>query len=216
MKRKGILMVVLSVLFLTSCSQGFAELDRGMQDTYTFPDEPSKQTLMNRIENRNFQGASDLVKDTFPFLDQIKGEQSNQEARVYVTQRFGVEELANLLAEKYPPDRESNYKDGKKVLIYDNTFITFKQSEQDADVTLIEVASDQFVRNNYSPNFFNGLFALWILDEVLDVDDWHKKRRNACANGGCYGGYSTKKFGSGASGSFRGSSGRGGGPRSGK
>ncbi|KGX84476.1 hypothetical protein N783_14235 [Pontibacillus marinus BH030004 = DSM 16465] len=216
LKTKGVLIAILSVLFLTSCSQGFAELDRGMQNTYTFPEEPSKQTLMNRMENRSFQNAEDFVSSTFPLLDKVRGNQSNQEARIYVTQRFGVKELSNIVSEKFKPDRESDYNNGKKVLIYADTFITFKQSEQSSDVTLIEIASDRFVRNNYSPNFFNGLFALWVLDEVLDVDDWGKKRRKACLSGGCYGGYSSEKYRSGSSGSFRGSSGRGGGPSSGK
>jgi len=212
LKTNGILFAILSVLFLTGCTQGFA--DRGMEDTYTFPDEPGKKTLLNRMENRSFQNASDLVSKTFPLLDQVQGNKSNQEARIYVTQQFGIQELSKIIAEKYTPDRESDYKDGKKVLIYANTFITFKQSEQDEDVTLIEIASDRFVRNNYSPNFFNGLFAMMVLNRVLGADDWSNKRRSACASGGCYGGYSVKKYSS--SGSFRGSTGRGGGPSSGK
>jgi len=214
LKTNGIFIAILSVLFLTGCAQGFAELDRGMENTYTFPDEPGKQTMLNRMENRDFQNASDLVRKTFPLLDQVQGNQGNQEADIYVTQEFEIQELSEIIAEKYPPDRESDYNDGKKVLIYADTFITFKQSEQDQDVTLIEIASDRFVRNNYSPNFFNGLFAMMVLNRVLDVDDWDKKRRGACASGGCYGGYSVKKYSS--SGSFRGSTRRGGGPSSGK
>jgi len=213
LRSKGVLFAILFVLVLTGCSQGFAELDRGMENTYSFPDEPSKKTLMDRIENRDFKSAERLVSQTFPLFDTVRGDQTNREARIYVTREFTVQELAEIVMEKFSPETESKYHDGKKTLIYGNTFITFKRSEQDSDATLIEVASDQFVRNNYSPNFFTGMFVMAVLDDILDVDDWHKKRRKACSGGGCYGGYSSKEF---RSGSFRGSSGRGGGPSSGK
>lgn len=203
---------------LSGCAQGFSEFEKGMEGTtsYSFPEEGSKDKLLEKLTKGSFKEPSNMISDTFPLLDVVKGTQGSREAKIYSTQSFSIQELASLVVEKFPPEQESELHNGKKILVYPNEFITFKQSEQDQNVVLMEIASDEFVRNNYSPNFFDGLLALWILDEVLDVDDWGKKRRKACLSGACYGGYSSKKYRSGTSGSFRGSTNRGGGPSSGK
>ncbi|MYL34124.1 DUF4247 domain-containing protein [Pontibacillus yanchengensis] len=230
--RKNIAIIPLflsALLVLSSCAQGgllsesdefFGDAGSGMSgtqsNTYTFPDEPTKETLQQEIKDGSFQDPQGLLSNVFPLIDTVRG-QNNQEARIYVTQQFTIEELSNILTERFKPDRESDLVDGKKALIYSNYFITLQQSEQNQDAILMEIASNRFVRDNYSPNFFNGLFALWILDEVLDVDDWHKKRKRECLTGNCYGGYSSSKYRPGSTGGIRGSSGtRGGGPSTGK
>ncbi|MCD5323853.1 MULTISPECIES: DUF4247 domain-containing protein [Pontibacillus] len=224
------IVVILSVLTLTGCSQGLQEFqsssfDEGMGDsksgmsgsrTYTFPEEPPKDEMVEQLNNKKNTSPEELIRSVFPLLDVVEGSNANQEARIYVTQRFSIQELSETLTDAFPPKRESELKEGKKIVVYPNLFVTFKESEQDKDAVFIEVASDKFVRDNYSPNFFNGYLALWFLDEVLDVDDWGKKRKKICASSGCYGGYSNSKYRSGSTGSLRGSSGRGGGPGTGK
>lgn len=87
---------------------------------------------------------------------------------------------------------------------------------------MVEISTYDFVRNHYSPDFFDGLLVLWLLDEVLDVDDWGKKQRNKCSSNqaDCYRGYGSSggTFKTGGTSTVRGgtSSVRGGGPGTGK
>ncbi|MFC0522334.1 DUF4247 domain-containing protein [Pontibacillus salicampi] len=219
-RKVAFLPLLLSMLLLiTSCAQGsFTNTNSGISgsDTYEFPDEPEKSSIEQTIQQKSYASAKELVSSTFPLFDNVKGD-NNDEARIYVTRQFTIDEVSSIVTEQFKPERESDNKEGKKVLIYPDYFITLQQSEQNEDAVLMEIASDQFVRNNYSPDFFDGLLALWILDEVLDVDDWHKKRKNNCLTGSCYGGYSASKYKAPSQGGIRGSSGtRGGGPSTGK
>ncbi|GGD16950.1 DUF4247 domain-containing protein [Pontibacillus salipaludis] len=219
------ILMILSLVALSGCSQGLQPFDEGVGDsnsgmsgsrTYTFPEEPPKEEMLEQLSDKKKTSPEELVSSVFPLLDVVEGSSSNQEARIYVTQQFTIQELATSLTDAFPPDEKSEVKNGKQIFIYPEHFITLKESEQDEDAVLIELASDRFVRDNYSPNYFNGFFALWVLDEVLDVDDWGKKRKRICASSGCYGGYSSSKYRPGQAGSLRGSSGRGGGPGTGK
>lgn len=203
-------------LFLVSCSQSSGEAYT--DGVYEFPEEPTKASIEQQIEEGNYKDAEDLVNQVFPLVDTVEGE-NNEASVIYATKRFTIDEVSALITNMFPPEHESDSVDGKKAIIYPSYFITFQQSEQDSDTVFIEVASDRFVRDNYSPNYFNGLFALWLLDDVLDVDDWHKKRSKSCVSGDCYGGYSSGKYLSPSkSGGIRGGSStvRGGGPSSGK
>lgn len=226
MKWKMIAGAIVIATFLTSCGQGFSELNKGIQSDSTVYEEEyqqpleeeklTKEQLLEKLKNDTFRDAPDMIENTFPLRDVVQGEQSAR-ANVYYTDEFSIEELSTIVVNRFTPEKESELHNDKKVLVYPKDFITFKKSDQDQDFVLIEVASDEFVRNNYSPSFFNGLFALWILDEVLDVDDWGKKRKRDCQYGNCYGGYSSyNKYRPGSSGSLRGSGSRGGGPSSGK
>ncbi|MDC3415762.1 DUF4247 domain-containing protein [Aquibacillus salsiterrae] len=152
------------------------------------PDEPSKVTLIDDIKGTNANEIEVLLANNFYMLDVVQGDNGN--ANIYATRRFTIEELASVLTETIKPQQISDVKDNQQILIYPDHFVTLKSSEEDPDVLLIEVASDEFVRNNYSPNFLSTYFAIRLLDNVLGVNDWGKKRMNQCSNGGCYGGYS--------------------------
>ncbi|WP_138415318.1 DUF4247 domain-containing protein [Aquibacillus sediminis] len=203
--------ILLILLLLSAC--GTEQPSVSVDD---IPDEPSKQELMEQIEQTNATSIKSIIADNFFLLDTVEGS-NNDKADVYATRAFSVSELVDLVANKRTPEEKSDLKDNQQILIYPNHFVTFKQSEEDATVTLIEVASNSFVRNNYSPNFLSTYFAIRLLDNVLGVNNWANKRRNSCQSGDCYGGYTVPKSNNSGSSLKRGlSTFRGGGPSVGK
>lgn len=200
------------LLFLSGCG-GFGS-ERGMSGSNLDPE--SKEQVTENIEGQTYSTIENLLEDNFTLVDVIS-EGTNETTRIYGTRQFSLDELANLLEQGTNPEEVSDVQNQKQVLIYSDDILTLQMDENEDGLLLIELATTEFVRNHYSPNYFNGFFALWLLDDVLDVDDWAKKRSNRCAGGDCYGGYmNTQKYRSGSAGSFRGFSSRGGGPGVGK
>lgn len=192
---------------------------RGMSDYEQLPSEPSKQSVLNQIQANSYPNAVTMVEKNFPLLDVVTGgaTSNNQRSQIYVTQLFTLEELSKLITDKYKPDKQSEVLDNKQIFIYPNHFVTLRTSTDTPGAVFMEVATDEFVRNNYSPNYFNGFFTLLVLDRVLGVNDWGRQRNKACLTSDCYKGYTpTKKYRSGTTGTLRGSSVRGGGPSAGK
>ncbi|MFD1019029.1 DUF4247 domain-containing protein [Thalassobacillus hwangdonensis] len=218
----GLLAAGVIVILIVFNAFGGDDASKGMSGAYEeatygeLPDEPSKSEITQSISQSSATNIESLIEENFPLLDKVRGE--NGLANVYMTREFEIPELTELISEKLEPDEISERVEGKQALIYPDQFIILKESTEEPDVVLIEVASDDFVRNNYAPGFFTGMLAYRILDDVLDVDDWHKKRRNQCKNGNCYGGYTMYggSFRSGDSGGLRGYDSRGGGPGTGK
>lgn len=148
----------------------------------------SKQETINQLETDSNTDIEALISNHFPFVDTVSGEQAT--ANVYGTLQFGVEELATLLNDIQPATEVSDYKEGQQILIYQDQFVTLKESEEVEDATLVEVASEQFVRNNYAPSFLTTYFTIRMLDGLFG-NNWVTDRHNYCRNNGCYGGYSS-------------------------
>ncbi|QXE01342.1 DUF4247 domain-containing protein [Terribacillus sp. DMT04] len=181
------------------------------------PDEPEKETVTSKFENSAGESIETLIDNNFYLLDVVSGERSGN-ANVYATRLYTVEELIELFKQTEGPDEISEKKNGQQIIIYDDVFITVKPSEEDSDVTLIEVADRTFVRENYSPNYLNTFFTFALLNSLFG-NNWSQSRMNTCQNGGCYGGYtSANRTNDGGSGGVsRGNSNyRGGGPSAGK
>ncbi|MDQ0231390.1 DUF4247 domain-containing protein [Metabacillus malikii] len=203
--RKPLLFVMLSVLLLLAACGSNAQ---GSTGGSFFKD-----------------GIIEFIESNYILQDIVTSQQSSTDiAEIYLAENKSVDEVVSELQSHETPKEVSEKKDNKQVLIYNDSFITITPDENNSSDTLVEIATYGFVRDNYQPNFFNGLFALWILDEVLDVDDWGKKRQSKCGynNEDCYGGYSSSggyyKKSTGSSSSVRGSTStvRGGGPGTGK
>lgn len=175
------------------------------------PKEPEKDELTSTIKGNTSNEIDDIIEANFPLMDIVSGE-GNQNSDVYATTVLSVSELESVFTSAIKPDKVSEVKNNQQILIYPNHFVTLKINEEDSDVVLIEVASNEFVRRNYAPSFLGTYFAIRILDDVLDVDDWGKKRARECKSRNCYGGY-TGKYGPPARGN---TSYRGGGPGAGK
>ncbi|MFD2212162.1 DUF4247 domain-containing protein [Metabacillus endolithicus] len=168
-------------------------------------------------------GIADFISTTYILQDVVSSQgQSGQISEIYSAENKSIDDVANELQEYEKPREVSEKKENKQVLIYQDTFVMLTNDEENPANTLVEVSTYDFVRNNYSPDFFDGLFLLWVLDEVLDVDDWGKKQSNKCYSNqdDCYRGYSSSggSFKTGGTSTVRGgtSSVRGGGPGTGK
>lgn len=164
----------------------------------------------------------DIISDKYPLVDVVESSTNSEDtARVFAAENQDLSEVSSFIQNEKDPDNVSEIKDNKQVLIYDDYFITLTKDEDNEDQTLIEVASHGFVRDNYSPDFFDGLIAYYILSNLFDVDDWSRRQRDRCvsAANGCYQGYNASGGaykGPSRPPSFRGSGVRGGGPGSGK
>jgi Domain of unknown function (DUF4247) len=201
--RKCILLIGLLflIILLSACSS------RGMSgDAITaqdIPDEPSKDEITSIIKNSSNYEMDDIIEANFPLVATVEGDSSN--ADIFATTRFNLSELSSILTETIKPTEISEVKDNQQIMIYPDDFITLRESKADSNVLLIEVASDEFVRRNYSPNFLSTYFAIRLLDNVLGVDDWGRKYRGSYSG---MGGMDTPSRGN--------TTFRGGGPGSGK
>lgn len=208
------ILLLVGVFFLASCGTSYSEFssydnDNSLKDQLST--EPTKDELIKQLENQPATNIETTIANTFTFIERVSGDKSV--SNVYATAQFQVEELVNLLSKKIEPDEVSDYIDGQQILVYKDYFVFVKESEADNDVTILEVASDEFVRNNYSPNFLSTYFTLRMLDSMLGVDNWSRSRQRHCLTNDCYGGYTSKqgKVTQRGMGSYR-----GGGPGAGK
>ncbi|TCP32075.1 uncharacterized protein DUF4247 [Scopulibacillus darangshiensis] len=163
----------------------------------------------------------DIVKDKYQIDDTVKSSVNQDDtAMIFLAKNQSIDDVSKALQKEKKPDRASNRVDNKKVLVYENYFVTLTKDDKDPKDTNIEVATYGFVRDNYRPSFFDGLLAYYILDNLFDVDDWHRKQGRRCyATNGCYQGYNHSGGhykGPGSKPLFRSSSIRGGGPNAGK
>ncbi|WP_347862581.1 DUF4247 domain-containing protein [Salimicrobium sp. PL1-032A] len=182
------------------------------QDSYgSLPEEPTREEVQDTLSNQSFNSVEDLIEGTFPQLDTVQTDRGRSE--IYMTSKFNLQEVEELITSEIPPVERGERQSDKQALIYPDDFVILKESEEEAGLVLIELAEKEFVRNNYSPSFFDGMLAYALLNRAFGTSDWQSTQQNRCASGGCYGGYSM--YG-GDSGSFRGSSSRGGGPSVGK
>ncbi len=183
------------------------------------PSEDSQAVLIEQLKSKNLQDIEQLLANVFYKLDTVVSD--SEQATIYATKQFTLDEIVDEVTRVLPPEEISKKKDNQQILIYRNQFVTFKESEEDSQVILMEVASDAFVRNNYSPNYLNSFFAFAMLNRMLSANNWAESRRSSCSSGSCYGGYTTgtKTFGGNVTtnrtnrGMF---STRGGGPSAGK
>lgn len=166
-----------------------------------------------------------LVSEQYPLRDVVRSSTDPSDvARVYVAEGRSIDEVADGLQAQNTPKEISQKQDQKQVLVYVDHFVTLTQDENDPDNTLIEVASYGFVRDNYHPDFFDGMLTYFLLSNLFGVNDWDRLQRQRCygtrdAYGNCYGGYNR----SGGSykrpqtpSPFKGTPVRGGGPGTGK
>ncbi|MGP4108300.1 DUF4247 domain-containing protein [Virgibacillus sp. L01] len=205
--------LILIMLIMTSCAQLGPFSDRGMQEEVIItkddvPQEPDKESIVNDLNSNNDNEIDDLIEANFPLMDVVSNE--SNKAEIYATNRFDLSELSSVLTSAKKPENESEVKDDQQILIYDDTFVTLKESEDDEDVLLLEVASDEFVRRNYSPSFLSTFFAMSLLNNTFGSNNW------GCRSGNCYGGYTGKGYYPDGAPKRGGSIFRGGGPGAGK
>ncbi|MEC3882898.1 DUF4247 domain-containing protein [Halobacillus sp. HZG1] len=217
----GIIVVGIIAFFLLFNVFGGND-QRGMSGSYTedtygeLPSEPDRSEILNGLENSGTNDIESLVQNHFPLLDTVRSEQGI--SRIYMTKQLTLTEVSDSLTSAIPPEEISERQENKQALIYPDHFVILQESTEEPGVITIELASDDFVRNHYSPGFFSGLFLGSILNRSLGSNDWYERRRANCQQtGNCYGGYGMYgNYNSGGTTSMRGSSNRGGGPGTGK
>lgn len=139
------------------------------------PDEPSKDEISTAIERASNDEIDDIIEDNFPLMDTVTGE--SQTAEIYATKEFALTELASVLSAAVKPEEISDVKDNQQILIYPDDFITLRESDDDQDVLMIEVASDEFVKRNYSSSFLSTYFTIRLLENMLGTDNWGSRSR---------------------------------------
>lgn len=217
---RRLFVVITIITLLSACG-----LDRGMPNP-TFEDNTTTQSGTQNGDASSSKGVLNYVERTFPLIDVVKSSANQQDVtRIFKAENKSIDEVAKNLLDnvKEKPIEVSENTGEKQVIVYDQFFATLTKDPEYEANTFVEVATYGFVRDNYQPNFFNGLLVWWVLDEILDVDDWGKKQKQRCLNspGGCYSTYygSGKGFkGPVGQPSLRGGSSnvRGGGPGTGK
>ncbi|WP_010529252.1 DUF4247 domain-containing protein [Lentibacillus jeotgali] len=161
------------IILLTACSS------RGGQQGIVItaddiPQETQKEEIIAAINQTANNEIDDIIEANFPLMDTVNGE--TNDAEIYATQQFELEELASVFMEAIEPEKVSDIEDNQQILIYPDHFITLRESDEDQDVVMIEVADDEFVRRNYSPNFLSTYFSIRLLESMLGADNWGSRQ----------------------------------------
>lgn len=163
----------------------------------------------------------DYIADNYTLYDTVASTTySDDYAAVYRAQNQDLSSVADDLMGYAEPTEKSDPKDGKQIFVYDGLFVTLTQKNGEPD-TMIEVAGEDFARDNYTPGFFEGYLLASVIDNLFD-SGWRASRSQQCrANPDrCYDGYGSSGgfVGKNKTPSVRGAAStvRGGGPGSGK
>jgi hypothetical protein len=170
------------------------------------------------------EGIAEFISNNYPIYDTVSSAtNSSNFSEIYIAENQTIDEVVSTITTHEQPGEMSEKKDGKQVLVYGYLFVIATIDEENPSNTYIEIAKKEFVRDNYRPSFFNGLFLGWMLSDLFGMDNWGKSRNQQCQQNPsyCYGGYGT------SGGGFKGknetptirggsSSVRGGGPGAGK
>ncbi|GIO23373.1 DUF4247 domain-containing protein [Oceanobacillus sp. J11TS1] len=170
-KKRSLLIGLFSLtMLLTACSER-----EGPITAEDIPDEPSKDDIASAILWDSNGDIADIIDDNFPLMNTIK--ENSQTAEIYATKEFDLTGLSSVLSTAIKPEEISEVKDNQQILIYPDDFVTLRESDEDQDVLLIEVASDEFVRKNYSSNFLSTYFTIRVLENMLGADNWGSQSR---------------------------------------
>lgn len=169
-KRSLLIGLLFLIILLTACSG-----QDGSIRAEDIPDEPSKDEIAAAIGQASNYEIDDVIEANFPLMDTVS--EDSEAAEIYATKQFEITDLAAVLTEAIKPEEISEVKDNQQILIYPDDFVTLRESDEDQDVLLIEVASDGFVRRNYSSSFLSTYFTIRLLENMLGADNWGSRSR---------------------------------------
>ncbi|MUK87557.1 DUF4247 domain-containing protein [Ornithinibacillus sp. L9] len=189
MFKRGMLLIGLLFLLILLASCSSRGIDQGMSfAAEDIPNEPSKDEIIETINHSTNYEIDDVIEANFSRMDEVSGDGSK--AEIYATTQFGLTELSSVISNAIEPREISEVKDNQQILIYPDHFLTLRESEEDSDVLLIEVASDEFVRRNYSPNFLSTYFSIRLLESMLGTSNWGSSNKGGYTGMGGLGGSS--------------------------
>ncbi|RLL48518.1 DUF4247 domain-containing protein [Oceanobacillus piezotolerans] len=129
------------------------------------PNEPDKDTTLSSILSSPSNDIDDIIEVNFPLIDVVSD--NNETAEIYATTQFSLSELSEALQDAVSPQEVSEVIENQQILIYPEKFVTLGYSESDDEVLLIEVASENYARENYSPSFLQTYFGIRLLDSIF-------------------------------------------------
>lgn len=133
-----------------------------------------------------------VISKKYPLKDTVKSSTNSSDvSHIYTAKGQSISQVAKYLQKQKTPKKISAQHNGKQVLIYGNEFVTLMKGKTNSNNTDIEVSSYSFVRDNYQPSFFNGLFAGYLLGNLFHVPNWSSRQSSRCQHSinPCYGGY---------------------------
>jgi Domain of unknown function (DUF4247) len=91
---------------------------------------------------------------------------------VYRAENQTVPEVAKEIAEEKKPKEISKESTERMFLVYTDEIYHIQQDPEKPEDTLIEISSEQYVRNNYSSSFLQGYLTASIIGSLFDsLDD---------------------------------------------
>ncbi|CAM3699376.1 DUF4247 domain-containing protein [Cohnella lubricantis] len=106
------------------------------------------------------------VEATYP-LESVSKD-GGQTSYVYRAAGVAVPEAAKELAEQQKPQQMSKEDPDHMFLVYSDQIIHVQKDEQNPADSLIEVDSEEYVRQNYSPSFLEGYLVAALVGSLFD------------------------------------------------
>ncbi|AWB44816.1 DUF4247 domain-containing protein [Paenibacillus sp. CAA11] len=127
-------------------------------------------------------GSGPNVKESYP-LESVNRE-GNSTSYVYRAVNETVPEVAAKLADQKKPKEMSAESDERMFLVYDKEYYHLQKDTAKPEDTLIEVDSEEYVRNNYDSSFLQGYLTATLIGSLFDSLGGY--------GGGSYRGYSSR------------------------
>lgn len=126
------------------------------------------------------EGALTTVKESYP-LESASGSGAER-SYVYRAAGMSVPEVAEQLIEQRTPQQQSEVSTERMFLVYRDEIVHLQQDPQQPEDTLIEISTQEYVRQNYSPSFLEGYLLASLIHDLFDHGRY---------SGGQYRGYSS-------------------------
>lgn len=121
-------------------------------------------------------------ENRFPLEDTVYGENDGR-AKVYRAPGQSVPEVVQTISSKRSPEETSKRDEERMFLVYRNQLIHVMRDAEQPEDTLIEVSSQQFVKNNYDMSFLEVYLVASIARDLYNIGGSAGRYRDP------YGGY---------------------------
>lgn len=99
-------------------------------------------------------------------LESVQGSGDTQQ-KVYRAKGESVPDVAKKIAAEHKPDEMSAQSNEHMFLVYPDDLVHVQQDPEQPSDTLVEVDTEQFVRQNYDPSFLSGFLAASMLSNIF-------------------------------------------------
>lgn len=106
------------------------------------------------------------LSETYPLESVSRDGKST--SYIYRAENTTVPEAAKSIADKRKPKQTSEQSDERMFLVYDNELIQVQRDKDKPEDSIIEVASQEYVRQNYDRSFLEMYLQYKLLDTLFD------------------------------------------------